>query len=42
MTDKEYPLLAKEMRPRPLMGKDCLMAFAVGGAICTPGKPRVV
>ena len=38
MTEKEYGELAKEMQPKSPMGKDCLMAFLVGGLICTLGQ----
>lgn len=38
MTEKQYDKLVKEMSPRSPIGKDCLMAFAVGGAICVLGQ----
>ena len=38
MTEKEYGKLVKELSPRSPMGKDCLLAFLVGGAICTLGQ----
>lgn len=38
MTEKEYGELVKEMQPKSPMGKDCLMAFLVGGLICTLGQ----
>ena len=38
MTDKEYGKLVKDMSPRSPLGKDCLLAFLVGGAICTLGQ----
>ena len=38
MTDKEYGKLVKEMSPRSPLGKDCLFAFLVGGAICVLGQ----
>ena len=41
MTDKEYQLLVEEMSPKSPMGKDCLMAFVVGGLICTLGQVLV-
>ena len=38
MTEREYGKLVKEMSPKSPMGKDCLLAFAVGGGICTLGQ----
>ena len=38
MTEKQYDALVKEMNPPSPMGKDCLMAFLVGGLICTLGQ----
>ena len=38
MTEKEYGKLVKSMAPRSPLGKDCLFAFLVGGAICTLGQ----
>lgn len=38
MTDKEYQQLVEEMSPKSPMGKDCLMAFVIGGLICTLGQ----
>ncbi len=38
MTDKEYDKLVKEMSPKSPMGKDCVMAFVVGGLICALGQ----
>ena len=38
MTEKEYGKLVKEMSPRSPLGKDCLLAFLVGGAICVLGQ----
>lgn len=38
MTDKEYDKLVKELSPNSPMGKDCLMAFLVGGLICVLGQ----
>ena len=35
MTEKEYGELVKELSPRSPIGKDCVMAFVVGGLICT-------
>ena len=38
MTDKEYQKLVEEMNPRSPMWRDCLLAFVVGGLICTLGQ----
>ena len=38
MTEKQYDKLVKRMSPRSPLGKDCLIAFLVGGAICTLGQ----
>ena len=38
MTEKEYGKLVKNMAPKSPLGKDCLFAFLVGGAICTLGQ----
>ena len=38
MTEKEYAQLVKQMSPKSPIWKDCLMAFVVGGAICTLGQ----
>ena len=38
MTEKEYGKLIKDMAPKSPMGKDCLMAFLVGGLICSLGQ----
>ena len=38
MTEKEYGELVKELSPRSPIGKDCVMAFVVGGLICTLGQ----
>ena len=38
MTDKQYGELVKEMSPKSPMGKDCLLAFVIGGAICALGQ----
>ena len=38
MTEREYGKLVKEMSPESPMGKDCLIAFTVGGLICTLGQ----
>ena len=38
MTEKEYGKLIKDMSPKSPIGKDCLMAFLVGGLICCLGQ----
>ena len=38
MTEWEYDKLVKSMMPKSPIGKDCLLAFLVGGAICTLGQ----
>ena len=38
MTDKQYARLVEEMSPRSPIGKDCIMAFVVGGLICALGQ----
>ena len=38
MTEKQYAALAQELAPRSPMGRDCLGAFVIGGAICTLGQ----
>ena len=38
MTEKQYDALVKEMIPPSPLGKDCLIAFLVGGAICCLGQ----
>ena len=38
MTEKEYSNLVKTMEPRSPIRKDCLLAFVVGGLICTLGQ----
>ena len=38
MTEKEYGALIKEMQPKSPIGKDCLLAFCVGGLICALGQ----
>ena len=38
MTEKQYGRLVKEMSPKSPMGKDCVMAFVIGGAICALGQ----
>ena len=38
MTEKEYGKLVKDMSPKSPLIKDCVLAFLVGGAICTLGQ----
>ena len=38
MTEKQYDALVKELSPRSPVGKDCIWAFCVGGAICVLGQ----
>ena len=38
MTEKEYGKLVKEMSPKSPILKDCVMAFLIGGLICTIGQ----
>lgn len=38
MTEKEYGKLVKEMSPKSPMGKDCVLAFCIGGLICVLGQ----
>ena len=38
MTEKQYGKLVQEHSPCSPMGKDCFLAFLVGGAICTLGQ----
>ena len=38
MTEKEYDKLVKDLSPVSPIGKDCLMAFLIGGTICTLGQ----
>ena len=38
MTEKEYAKLVSSRMPKSPFWKDCLIAFAVGGAICTLGQ----
>jgi stage V sporulation protein AC len=38
MTEKEYGKLVKQMAPKSPIWKDCLLAFLVGGSICTVGQ----
>ena len=38
MTEKEYAKLVGEMAPKSPVVKDCILAFLVGGLICTLGQ----
>ena len=38
MTEKQYGHLVSELCPRSPLWKDCLWAFAIGGAICSLGQ----
>ena len=38
MTEKQYGKLVKELSPKSPMGRDCLNAFWIGGAICVLGQ----
>ena len=38
MTEREYSKLVDELSPDSPMSKDCLIAFVVGGLICTLGQ----
>ena len=38
MTEREYKRIVQELSPNSPMGKDCLWAFVIGGAICTLGQ----
>ena len=38
MTEKQYNQLVEEMAPKSPMGKDCLLAFCIGGLICVVGQ----
>ena len=38
MTEKEYAKLVQEMAPKSPVFKDCILAFLVGGLICTIGQ----
>ena len=38
MTQKQYAKLVKQISPPSSVGKDCLLAFLVGGLICTLGQ----
>ncbi len=38
MTPKEYSKLVKSLEPKSPLLKDCVLAFLIGGAICTIGQ----
>ena len=38
MTEKEYGQLVTDMSPKSPILKDCIMAFLIGGLICTIGQ----
>ncbi len=38
MTPKEYDALVRQLSPRSPLGKDTLLAFFIGGAICAAGQ----
>jgi len=38
MTEREYKKLVKSMAPQSPIVKNCLMAFLIGGLICTLGQ----
>ena len=38
MTEKEYGKLVADLAPKSPIWKDCLMAFLIGGLICTLGQ----
>ena len=38
MTEREYDKLVSDMAPRSPIWKDCLLAFVIGGLICTLGQ----
>lgn len=38
MTQKQYAKLVRQISPPSPVGKDCLLAFLVGGLICTLGQ----
>ena len=38
MTEKEYGKLVEDMSPKSPILKDCVMAFLIGGLICTIGQ----
>ena len=41
MTDKQYSRLVAEMSPKSPIVQDCVMAFVVGGLICTLGQALI-
>lgn len=41
MTEKEYAKLVEQRMPKSPIWKDCLIAFLVGGAICTLGQALI-
>ena len=38
MTERQYGKLVRQISPKSPIGKDCLLAFVVGGGICTLGQ----
>ena len=38
MTEKEYGKLVEDMSPKSPIIKDCILAFVIGGLICTLGQ----
>lgn len=38
MTERQYGKLVQRISPKSPIGKDCLLAFIVGGGICTLGQ----
>ena len=38
MTERQYGKLVQQISPKSPIGKDCLLAFIVGGGICTLGQ----
>ena len=38
MTERQYGKLVRQISPKSPIGKDCLLAFIVGGGICTLGQ----
>lgn len=38
MTPKEYDALVRRLSPRSPVGKDMVLAFVIGGGICTVGQ----
>ncbi len=41
MTEREYKRIVEAVSPNSPMGRDCLFAFLIGGAICTLGQAIV-